>query len=120
MKRPNQLSENSYLYFFKDGIRPVWQDPHNKNGGSFVLRFEKDKCNRVWEEMLLSYIGSEKEVVENINGIRIKIRKDGAAEIDVWVSDVYNEEQLEKQSNWVLEACSLKGDTILEIISFDQ
>lgn len=46
--RPTQLEEGSYIYLFKDGIKPVWEDEHNKHGGAFILRFERAKCDRIW------------------------------------------------------------------------
>lgn len=38
----------SYIYLFKQKVKPVWEDDLNKNGGAFVLRFEKAKINRLW------------------------------------------------------------------------
>jgi len=40
-KRPSSLDDNSYLYIFKDTIKPVWEDPQNQQGGSYILRFPK-------------------------------------------------------------------------------
>ena len=61
----------------------------------------------------MTLISSSKDQVKNINGVRIKIRKDNAAEIDVWIADVYNEEELQMQRQWVLKAASLNPETTL-------
>jgi translation initiation factor 4E len=58
-KRPTELPVGSCLYLFKEGIKPVWEDEHNVNGGSFVLRFERVKCNRLWEDILLAFISAD-------------------------------------------------------------
>lgn len=62
-KRPTDLPEGSYIYLFKDNIKPVWEDENNKNGGAFVLRFEKSKCNRLWENILLGYISAQPDIL---------------------------------------------------------
>ena len=118
MKRPDELDKSSSIYLFKEEIKPVWEDPHNQGGGSLVLKFQKDKCNRIWENVLIALIRSTPEQVKKINGVRIKIRKDNA-EIDVWVAQTHSEEELNAQRQWVLKATSLHQDTTLEVINFD-
>ena len=54
--RPSNLEDNTYLYLFQDTIKPVWEDDANLNGGTFVLRFDKGKSDKVWEDMLLAYL----------------------------------------------------------------
>jgi translation initiation factor 4E len=85
--RPTQLPNGSYIYLFQQGVKPVWEDPRNRHGGAFVLRFERPKCDRLWEDILLGFISAQPHVYEHLNGIRIKVRKD-FAEIDFWLSTV--------------------------------
>lgn len=92
-KKPTELPIGSYIYLFKEEVTPAWEDEHNKNGGAFVLRFEKSKSNRVWEDILLSYISAKAVIYEEMNGVRIKIKKD-YAEIDFWVSRLDDEQIL--------------------------
>jgi hypothetical protein len=42
------MKVGSYIYFFKQHIKPIWEDEHNMNGGAFVLRFERPKIDRLW------------------------------------------------------------------------
>lgn len=77
----------SYIYLFKQKVKPVWEDDLNKNGGAFVLRFEKAKINRLWQDILLGFISSKAEIQEHLNGVRIKVKKD-FAEIDFWFDKV--------------------------------
>lgn len=77
----------SYIYLFKQKVKPVWEDDLNKNGGAFVLRFEKAKINRLWQDILLGFISSKVEIQEHLNGVRIKVKKD-FAEIDFWFDKV--------------------------------
>lgn len=40
LKPPSQLERNSNYHLFKDGIKPMWEDPANANVGtlSFYIR----------------------------------------------------------------------------------
>lgn len=86
-KRPAELKVGSYIYLFKHNVKPVWEDPQNQNGGAFILRFERSKCNRLWEDILLGFISGKEDVFSHLNGVRIKIKKD-FAEIDFWINTV--------------------------------
>lgn len=35
-----RMDDNSDYMFFKEGIRPAWEDPANANGGSFTLQLK--------------------------------------------------------------------------------
>ena len=87
------MKVGSYIYFFKQHIKPIWEDEHNMNGGAFVLRFERPKINRLWLDILLGFISAKPNVLEHLNGIRIKVKKD-FAEIDFWLSKVDDEKLL--------------------------
>lgn len=108
----------SYIYLFQEKIKPIWEDERNKNGGSFVLRFEKSKCNRLWEDILLGFVSATKEIFELVNGIRLKVRKD-FTEIDFWVRDVQDEKGLERCRKWIVDVTTLENDTPLELIPFN-
>jgi hypothetical protein len=71
-----------------------------------VLRFEKSKCNRLWEDVLLGFISAKPEVHYHLNGIRIKIRKD-YSEIDFWLNTINDEKVLEEYRSWIVDVTSL-------------
>ncbi|CAG8599612.1 7705_t:CDS:2 [Funneliformis mosseae] len=50
---PEQLQLRSSLHFMKNGIRPVWEDPHNENGGAWSFRVNKSNSQIVWRELLI-------------------------------------------------------------------
>ena len=37
-KLPSVLVENCMLFIMRDGIKPIWEDPQNRNGGSFSYK----------------------------------------------------------------------------------
>lgn len=59
LKRPNELPSSTDLHFFREGIKPTWEDPHNEKGGKLIVRLPKGLASRYWEEVLLALIGAQ-------------------------------------------------------------
>jgi len=59
MKRPNDLPTTTDYHFFRDGIKPTWEDPSNTRGGKWIIRLPKGLASRYWEEIVLSMIGGQ-------------------------------------------------------------
>ncbi|EJT99384.1 translation initiation factor eIF4e [Dacryopinax primogenitus] len=58
-KPPSKLDRGCNYHFFKNGIKPMWEDQANSNGGKWVLTMRNnpsylDKC---WTEILMSLVG---------------------------------------------------------------
>jgi len=75
---PEQLQLRSSLHFMKSGIRPVWEDPHNENGGAWSFRVNKSDSQVVWRELLMLLIGEQFEDVvakgDDIFGLTVSSR----------------------------------------------
>jgi translation initiation factor 4E len=59
LRRPNDLSSTTDYHFFRDGIKPTWEDPKNSKGGKWILRLPKGLASRYWEEVILAIIGGQ-------------------------------------------------------------
>ena len=35
----------------------MWEDENNKNGGKWVLRINKEFTDKLWEDLILGFIG---------------------------------------------------------------
>ena len=116
-KRPSHLEDNVYLYAFKEQVKPVWEDVHNQNGGSFLLRFEKADSDKVWEDILLAFVVLGLKGQERVNGLRHKIRKN-VLTIEVWISDASDAEQVEWVRDWIIRSICLNPDTSFELLKF--
>lgn len=48
-------------HVFRSGVRPLWEDPENRNGGCWVLKVRREggKAVRCWEELCLMVCGGE-------------------------------------------------------------
>ena len=57
MVRPEQLPTGTDFFLFQEGIKPMWEDPANKNGGRMLLKIKKSFGNKFWEDLILNYIG---------------------------------------------------------------
>ena len=49
----------STLYLFKEGIRPMWEDPQNIQGGKLQAVLPKSVSHQVWSDLVLSAIGEQ-------------------------------------------------------------
>ena len=54
--KPKNLLGGSEVFLFKDGIKPLWEDPKNQNGGCFFLHIKKTFANKLWENLLFSVV----------------------------------------------------------------
>ena len=48
--RPNSLTNGTDYHFFREGIKPTWEDPSNAKGGKWIVRLRKGLSSRYWEE----------------------------------------------------------------------
>eukprot|EP01035_Chromulina_nebulosa_P018726 gene18726-24490_t len=80
---PNEIKVSLDYHFFKDGIKPVWEDPNNKIGGKWMVRVKKGLSSHYWEELLLAIIGEQFDVGQEICGAVISIRQENDI-ISVW------------------------------------
>ena len=84
LKRPSALPLVSDYHLFKKGIRPIWEDEENKNGGKWVVRLRKGVADRYWEDLLLAMIGDQfGEASEEVCGAVLSVRN-GEDILSIW------------------------------------
>lgn len=85
--RPSKIPTVSDYHFFKEGIRPFWEDEENKKGGKWTLRLKKGVADRYWEDLLLAMIGDQfGEAGEEVCGAVVSARN-GEDNISVWTKN---------------------------------
>ncbi|EGC40198.1 hypothetical protein DICPUDRAFT_25523 [Dictyostelium purpureum] len=95
MIRPvDEFSQLSDIYFFKEGIKPIWEDAENRDGGKFVVKTRRNYTSKWWEDLLLAFIGEQVDDVENINGIVISFRANDNNLIGIWNKNSEDNEKL--------------------------
>eukprot|EP00761_Pharyngomonas_kirbyi_P009292 gb/GECH01009308.1/.p1 GENE.gb/GECH01009308.1/~~gb/GECH01009308.1/.p1 ORF type:complete len:228 (+),score=46.31 gb/GECH01009308.1/:1-684(+) len=95
--RPSDLAGVSGIEFhcFKEGIKPVWEDPTNKDGGRWMIRLKKGVADKYWEDLLLALIGGY--LPSSVTGLVISIRDHDI--LSVWTKDANDQ----KNNDLVLE-----------------
>ena len=84
IKQPSQMPVGWEYHFFKRGIRPIWEDDVNRNGGKWVLRLKKGVADRYWELTRIALIGAQfQDVGADICGAVVSIRN-GEDVISIW------------------------------------
>ncbi|THX40740.1 putative translation initiation factor eIF4E3 [Aureobasidium pullulans] len=87
LKHPSGLPTVSDYHFFRDGIRPVWEDEENKKGGKWILRLKKGVADRYWEDLLMAMIGDQfAEAGEEVCGAVVSVRS-GEDVFSIWTKN---------------------------------
>ncbi|OHT06049.1 Eukaryotic translation initiation factor 4E-4 [Tritrichomonas foetus] len=71
--RPDKLSQNISLQFFRNDSRAMWEDPENCNGGSFYCQIPKGQTKFFWERLLLNLIGEQFPM--DVIGVVVTVRQ---------------------------------------------
>ena len=82
LKRASDLPAVSDYHLFRHGIRPIWEDDVNKQGGKWVVRVRKGVADRYWEDLLLAMVGCQFDL-EDVCGIVLSVRN-GEDIISIW------------------------------------
>ena len=83
------------LMFFREGVRPEWEDPRNKHGGHFQFQYRfgqvstpPSQVDEYWNNLILGVFGGALEGGEKITGIRLVDKMAGGRNscirIEVW------------------------------------
>ncbi|XP_017863690.1 PREDICTED: eukaryotic translation initiation factor 4E [Drosophila arizonae] len=96
IKPPSDLKVFNDYMVFKHGIRPMWEDDVNKDGGRWVMFLDKDSkelVDKLWHDLLLCTIGECFEYSEQICGVVINVRNK-ASKISLWTKDSRNQQAI--------------------------
>ncbi|KAI1367585.1 translation initiation factor eIF4e [Xylaria arbuscula] len=84
LKRPSSLPTVSDYHFFKDGVRPIWEDEENKHGGKWILRLKKGVADRYYEDLLMACAGDQfGDESDELCGIVLSMRN-GEDVLSIW------------------------------------
>ncbi|KAL2119309.1 hypothetical protein VTJ04DRAFT_6269 [Mycothermus thermophilus] len=117
LKRPSALPLVSDYHLFKKGIRPIWEDEENKNGGKWVVRLRKGVADRYWEDLLFAIIGDQfGEASEEVCGVVLSVRN-GEDILSIWARA--NGQRVLKIRETMKRVLAFPPDTKLEWKSHD-
>ena len=75
LKRPSQLATGTFLQLFIDGVKPMWEDEANKEGGRWAIRVQKGYADTMWENLVLALIGEAFDPPDEVVGLMISVRQ---------------------------------------------
>ena len=102
------------IHLFHKGVKPVWEDPRNVQGGSWTFRVPKEKAVEVWKEICLMAIGEQLQAavassrvkfIDDICGISLSVRFTSIL-IQIWNRDAKHKEGVERILATVLKNIS--------------
>ncbi|KAI8046044.1 eukaryotic translation initiation factor 4E1-like [Drosophila gunungcola] len=96
IEKPSKLKLGSDYMFFKENIRPMWEDPINLQGGRWLITIGsafKDDLDIIWLDVLLCLIGEACDHCDQICGAAVRIRRK-VNKISIWTNDAKDEEAI--------------------------
>lgn len=91
---PDILVKNCMMFLMREGIKPTWEDPQNRNGGCFSYKVSNKHVYNVWKELSYVLVGrslsSNESFVANVTGITISPKKNFCI-IKIWMTDCNNQ-----------------------------
>ncbi|KAJ3504298.1 hypothetical protein NLJ89_g8003 [Agrocybe chaxingu] len=95
LKPPSKLEKNSNYHIFKSGIKPMWEDPANANGGKWVLTMKNNPAllDRCWNWLAMALVGEELEEGDELCGAVVSLRSK-VDRIQVWTRSKDDVEKL--------------------------
>lgn len=116
-KRPSQLDVGANYHFFRKGIKPMWEDSANTNGGKWVftvaLKEDLQRLDQVWENMLLAAIGEYLDEADEICGLVLGKRKT-QTKVAVWTSNNKDIPAIGRIGQKIREEAPLGTNIVLE------
>jgi hypothetical protein len=95
---PEKCVKNCMLFIMRKDINPIWEDPNNKDGGSFSYKILNKNVKDVWKQLTYALVGeslidcsganANKDTNINllINGITISPKKNFCI-IKIWLKN---------------------------------
>ena len=117
LKKPNELENGTQVNLFVKGVEPAWEDPANKNGGRWQVRYpthiQTNISNKLWEDLTLGLIGEQFTYPDEITGIVISIKKKKDT-ISVWHKSGNDEEVKNTIRNDLIKILGIPDSAKLE------
>lgn len=88
----NIIIEKAMLFLMKDNIKPIWEDPLNRKGGSISYKISIELVSEVWKKLIYYLVGNtltDDYLLKNINGISVSPKKNFCI-IKIWIGDILN------------------------------
>ncbi len=104
LKRPSELPLNFELFFFRENIKPVWENKFNRGGGKYIIKAKLEFGDLVWEKILIEFLASNNE---NCCGI-VMTRKRNDIVIALWIKEIEIHQDKLNIKKWIRNVFNLE------------
>jgi len=85
------IVKNCMLFVMRHNVKPIWEDPLNKDGGCFSYKVSNKFVYNVWNDLFKSLCGEslsdENKIAKKINGITISPKKNFCI-VKIWFTNI--------------------------------
>ena len=74
LRRATAMPYGTFLHVFKQGIKPMWEDPSLVNGCRFSIKTQKSHTSKYWEDLLLAMLGEQFQQENHIAGLVLNLK----------------------------------------------
>jgi len=126
LHRPSRLEKNANYHLFKQGIKPMWEDPANANGGRWVITL-RDRgqsagshaahealVDRTWMWLVLALIGDTLDDNDLVTGAVCSLRGKGDR-ITIWTRRKEPVDELNQLATHLLKLLELKDQPGIQV-----
>ncbi|KAF9920506.1 hypothetical protein FBU30_009647 [Linnemannia zychae] len=114
IEKPHKIENSSNYHLFKDGIKPMWEDPANASGGRWVVTLltrNAELLDRCWMELAYALVGEQLDLGDDICGAVLS-RRTKADRLAVWVRDKDNIEAINGIGKRLIKILDLSKERI--------
>ncbi len=96
--QPTKIELNANFHLFTHGVKPMWEDPANANGGRLIITLNRDAqrhFDHFWENLSLACVGETLDADLQLCGI-VASRRDRGDRLAIWVADRSNDAAIDR------------------------
>jgi len=112
--QPSELNGRCDVHVFRYGIRPMWEDEANKEGGKWIVRLRKGFATRCWENLVLAMLGEQFLVGGEICGAVVSVRYHTEDIVSIWNKNANNQGVINQIRDIMKRVLNLPNNTIME------
>lgn len=112
--QPSELNGRCDIHVFRYGIRPMWEDEQNKEGGKWIVRLRKGFATRCWENLVLAMLGEQFLVGSEICGAVVSVRYHTEDIVSIWNRNASNQGVINQIRDIMKRVLNLPNNTIME------
>lgn len=112
--QPHELNGRCDIHLFRFGIRPMWEDENNKEGGKWIVRLRKGFATRCWENLILAMLGEQFMVGQEICGAVISVRYHTEDIVSIWNRNAKSQGVINQIRDIMKRVLNLPHNTIME------